>query len=241
VDTTNSTKLKRNSVLVTNEVAADSALSPEQRWQSWAKDHPTNFWVLTRKANELVEDKRWAEAKPVLQKLIEAYPDFVGPDSAYRMLAAANQALGETNAEREVLERFAARDDEAPDAYGRLMELGVVEKDWPSVETNALRYLAVNPLVPPPYRYLAQASKQTKNDKNGIAAYRALLELDPPDLAETHFRLAQLLHQAGDPTARRHVLQALEEAPRYPAALQLLLQINNQSPQANASVPAATH
>jgi hypothetical protein len=35
------------------------------------------------------------------------------------------------------------------------------------------------------------------------------------------------------------VLQALEEAPRYPAALQLLLEINNQSPQANASSPAA--
>jgi hypothetical protein len=65
-----------------------------------------------------------------------------------------------------------------------------------------------------------------------------LLELDPPDLAETHFRLAQLLHRVGDPWARRHVLQALEEAPRYPAALQLLLEINNQSPQANANLPA---
>ena len=136
--------------------------------------------MLTRKANELVEAKRWAEAKPVLQKLIEAYPDYVGPESAYRMLALAHQALGETNLEREVLERFAARDDEAQDAYGRLMELGVVEKDWTAVETNALRYLAVNPLVPPPYRYLAQASEQTKNSKNGIAAYRALLELDHP-------------------------------------------------------------
>jgi tetratricopeptide (TPR) repeat protein len=154
------------------------------------------------------------------------------------MLAAAHHALGETNLEREVLERFAARDDEAQDAYGRLMELGAANKDWPSVETNALRYLAVDPLVPPPYRYLAQSSEQTKNTRHGIAAYRAMLELDPPDLAETHFRLAQLLYLTGDSSARRHVLQALEEAPRYPAALQLLLEINNQSPQANAGAPA---
>jgi len=216
-------------------------LSPEERWQAWAKDHPTNFWVLTRKSNELVEDKHWSEAKPILQQLIDAYPDNVGPDSPYPMLAAAHRALGETNLEREVLQRFAARDDEAPDAYGRLMELGAANKDWPSVETNALRYLAVNPLVPPPYRYLAQASDQTRNSALGISAYRAILELDPPDLAETHFRLAQLLYQNGDPTARRHVLQALEEAPRYPAALKLLLEINNQSPQANTSAPAVRH
>jgi hypothetical protein len=66
-----------------------------------------------------------------------------------------------------------------------------------------------------------------------------LLELDPPDIAETHFRLAELLHTVGDPSARRHVLQALEEAPRYPAALRLLLEINSQSPQANAGAPAS--
>jgi tetratricopeptide (TPR) repeat protein len=228
------------SPISTNELAhAETNLSPEERWQAWAKDHPTNFWVMTRKVSDLVEDKRWSEAKPILQQLVEAYPDYVGPDSAYRMLAAAHHALGETNSEREVLEKFAARDDESPDAYGRLMELGVANKDWRSVETNALRYLAVNPLVPSPYRYLAQASEQTKNAKNGISAYRSLLELDPPDLAETHFRLAQLLHRGGDPTARRHVLQALEEAPRYPAALQLLLEINNRSPQANAGAPEA--
>ena len=229
----------RDSIVATNVAPQPVDISPEERWQAWAKDHPTNFWVMTRKVGDLVEDKRWSEAKPILQQLVEAYPDYVGPDSAYRMLAAAHHALGETNLEREVLEKLAARDDEAPDAYGRLMELGVANKEWPSVETNALRYLAVNPLVPTPYRYLAQASEQTKNAKNGISGYRSLLELDPPDLAETHFRLAQLLHRGGDPSARRHVLQALEEAPRYPAALQLLLEINNQSPQANASAPAA--
>jgi tetratricopeptide (TPR) repeat protein len=240
LDGTNSGPFPRHvPAIPTNELAADSNLSPEERWQAWAKDHPTNYWVMTRKANDLVEEKQWTEAKPILQKLVEAYPDDVGPDSAYRMLAATHHALGETNLEREVLERFAAKDDEAQDAYGRLMELGVADKNWPSVETNALRYLAVNPLVPPPYRFLAQASQQTQNTRHGIAAYRALLELDPPDLAETHFRLAQLLQRTGDPSARRHVLQALEEAPRYPAALQLLLEINNQSPRANAGAPAA--
>ena len=100
---------------------------------------------------------------------------------------------------------------------------------------NALRYLAVNPLTPAPYRFLAQACEELKDAQPAIDTYRSLVELDPTDPAEVHFHLAQLLHGLGDPTARRHVLQALEEAPRYRAALQLLLKINAESPQSKSS------
>jgi tetratricopeptide (TPR) repeat protein len=203
----------------------------EEAWDAWAKDRPTNFWVMTRKAAQLVEDKNWIEAKPLLQKLIEDYPDFIGPESAYRMLAAAHRSLGETNAERQVLARMVEKDDEATDAYARLMELASQTKDWREVARNAERYLAVNPLVAQPHRFLADAAEQLEDDPAGIGAYRALLELDPPDPAEVHFRLARLLHRRGDPAARRHVLQALEEAPRHRAALELLLKINSGSPQ----------
>jgi tetratricopeptide (TPR) repeat protein len=185
---------------------------------------------MTRRAQQLVDDKQWEEAKPLLERLVELYPGFTGPDSAYPMLAAAHRGLGETNAEQQVLARFAEKDDEATDAYLRLMELGTAANDWPAVSQNAQRYLAVNPLVAAPYRFLAQASEQTGETQSGIAAYKALLELDPPNPAEIHFHLAQLLHRAGDGSARRHVLQALEEAPRYREALRLLLEINGDAP-----------
>jgi hypothetical protein len=63
-----------------------------------------------------------------------------------------------------------------------------------------------------------------------------LLVLDPSDPAEAHYRLARLLQQAGDPQAKRHVLQALEEAPRFREAHQLLLQLSAQpaAPRTNA-------
>ena len=212
---------------------------PPEMWETWAKDRPTNFWVMTRKAAQLVDDKNWIEAKPILQKLIEAYPDQIGSDSAYRMLAEAHRGLGDTNAERQVLASFARRDDEAIDAYGRLMELASESKDWGEVATNADRYLAVNPLAASAQRYLADAAEQLHDAASAIEAYRALLELDPPDPAEVHFRLARLLHRRGDPAARRHVLDALEEAPRHRAALELLLEINRASPQTSLGAPAA--
>jgi len=207
------------------------ALNLEESWDAWAKDHPTNFWAMMLRAQEFVENKKWTEARPVLQRLLELYPGFTGQESAYRLLAATHRALGDTNSEKIVLAQFAEKDDEATDAYLRLMDLGTAVEDWPSVRKNGLRYLAVNPLTAAPYRFLAQAAEKTDDTQSAIAAYRALLELDPPDPAEVHFHLAQLLHRSGDPAARRHVLQALEEAPRYRAALRLLWEINSESPQ----------
>jgi tetratricopeptide (TPR) repeat protein len=142
-------------------------------WETWAKDRPTNYWVMTRKAAQLVDDKNWIEAKPILQKLIEAYPDQIGSDSAYRMLAEAHRGLGDTNAERQVLASFARRDDEAIDAYGRLMELASESKDWGEVATNADRYLAViSPMPPSSCTILPRPSRLTAPCSSSIRPTR---------------------------------------------------------------------
>jgi tetratricopeptide (TPR) repeat protein len=94
------------------------------------------------------------------------------------------------------------------------------------VALNAERFLAVNPLVSQPYRYLAQAREALGHPDEAIRAGKTLLLLDPPDPAGAHFQLARLLHRTGDPEARRHLLQALEEAPRFREAHRLLLEMN---------------
>ena len=91
---------------------------------------------------------------------------------------------------------------------------------------NAERSLAVDPLVSTPYAFLARASRHVDDVNHAIKANRALLQLDPPNPAEVHFQLAQALNQSGDPDARRQVLQALEDAPRFRQALQLLLKLH---------------
>jgi tetratricopeptide (TPR) repeat protein len=208
-------------------------------WESWLKAHPTNFYALSGRARELVEQKKWSEAKPILQQLVELCPGFVGAGSAYTLLAEAHRALGETNQEHKVLERFAERDDSTTDAFLRLMELARASQDWNAVLLNARRYRAVNPLVPIPYRFLADAAEKTGDARTAIEACRALLQLDPPDPAEANYRLARLLHGVGDPAAHQHVLQALEEAPRYREALRLLLEMSKQeTASASAGTPA---
>jgi cytochrome c-type biogenesis protein CcmH/NrfG len=133
--------------------------------------------------------------------------------------------------------KAAELDSDLPDIYLRLAEIGMAEKDWDLVFQNARRALAVNPLVPHPHRLLAQSAEAEGHDADAIGANRILLRLDPPDPADTHFRLARLLHKKSDPEAKRQVLQALEEAPRYRDALRLLRDLQGQAAPGNAVAP----
>jgi tetratricopeptide (TPR) repeat protein len=196
----------------------------------WERNHPDNFALLHLRATHLMEDEKWAEACVPLSRLVELYPEQKGADCAYRPLVAALRARQDTAAERSVLVQWAAVDDEAPDAYLRLMELAAAEKDWPTVKLNGERYLRVNPLIAAPYRYLAEAAMASGDVAGAALAWRTLLQLDPADPAEAHYQLAQLLHARGENLeAKRQVLCALEETPRFRAALQLLTEIEHAS------------
>jgi tetratricopeptide (TPR) repeat protein len=194
--------------------------------RQWIADHPDNIRALTALSMLLMQLERWEDAKPVLHRIIELYPDETGPECAAMRLATAHRKLGETEAEREVLARYAALDADGSAAFLRLIEIGTAREDWEAVRTNALRMLAVNPLVPQPHRGLASAARELSHPEEELAAYTALLALQPDDPAELHFQLAQLHDSRGDRSrAKRHALLALESAPRYRAAQSLLLKI----------------
>ena len=206
---------------------------------AWEKKHPDNFSVLRLRAQRAAAEQNWAEARVALERLVELYPRQKGDDAPHRPLVAALHALGDTVAERAALKKWVQVDDEAPDAYLRLMELAAAEKDWPTVTRNAERYLAVNPLVAPPYRYQAQAAAESGDISAAVVAWQTLLQLDVPDAPEAHYRLAGLLHGRGEDTeAHRHVLAALEETPRYRDALRLLVDINRTTREPAALNPA---
>jgi tetratricopeptide (TPR) repeat protein len=193
--------------------------------------HPKSIWTLTQRAKRLLAEQKWEEAKEPSQTLIALYPEHIGRDNPYSLLAQAHRGLNETEQERAVLTRWARLDSEALEAYQRLMELDSAAEDWKAVLRNVERFLAVNPLVPLPYRYLSRATEELGRAPEAIQAYRTLLRLDPPAPADLHYKLARLLHQQHDPSARRHVLQALEEAPRYRDAHRLLLELSRDRTQ----------
>ncbi|MEP6670626.1 MAG: tetratricopeptide repeat protein [Chthoniobacter sp.] len=204
--------------------AADFASA--KRLNDFIAKNPDNFTALTERAKELIEAKKWTEAKAPLQKLIELYPNQHDAGSAYATLAHVHRMLKESEAEIAMLNKLVELNSDAVDAFERLMQIAAERKDWPGVLANADRFAAVNPLSPIPHRFAADAHEALGEKPGAISDYRTLLQLGPSDPAEIHYRLAHLLHSIGDVAAKREVILALEDAPRFRAALQLLLEID---------------
>ena len=217
-----------------------NSLAPELTWErdslpaaaarnsklaaEWLAEHPDNFWGQLALARALATEGKFDDARPVLEKMVRAYPNCAGA-GPYELLSVVYRKLEEPRREREVLEVLARDSADAVDAYLRLAELAAAEKQWTQVMGYAQQYLAVNPLIVAPHRYLAQAAEAAGDVDTAVLAYRTMLLLEPADPAEVHFRLARLLNSRGNPAAYRHVLMALEEAPRYRDAHALLLAI----------------
>jgi tetratricopeptide (TPR) repeat protein len=202
----------------------------EKKLDEWAASRPTNYWILMRGAMRLMGEKHWPEAAEAFKHILELNPEERGSDGPSGMLAQAYREMGDAAAERKELTKLAEIDSAIPDVNARLITLATADKDWKTVAAQARRWLAVNPLVAPPWRALAQASEETKDWNMAASAWSTLLALDPPDPAGVHFNLARVLQQKGDKAARRHVLMALEDNPRHREALRLLLAMEKESP-----------
>ena len=193
---------------------------------AFLKDHPESFEGRKRLAAALVAEGKWPEAKAAIEAERKLYPDYLGEDNAAMLTALVARKTADTAAERAALEDIAARDGNAQSAYLRLIEIEGAAGDWKAVARDATRMLAVNPLVPAPFRSLAEADEKLGDRDGAIAAWKALAILDESDPAGLHFRLARLLKDGGKPDeARREVLKSLEEAPRFLDAHRLLLEL----------------
>jgi predicted Zn-dependent protease len=80
-----------------------------------------------------------------------------------------------------------------------------------------------------------KAAEELKSTDVAISQLNSLLLLQPDDAARFHFRIAEHLKDTAPEKSRRHVLLALEQAPRYRDAHRLLLGI----PGSAASEPTA--
>ena len=211
----------------------------------WNRQHPNSFFGLLGEGRALIAERKFKEALAPLEKAALLHPDYGEPGGPYILEAQAYRELGAARQEKQMLEKHVALNAEAVDARLRLIELATQEKDFDAVQRHAEQVLAVNPLVPAPHRALAQAAEGLGDRPLAIEAMRTLLLLDPLDLADHHYRLATLLRaeqRLGE--ARRHVLMALEEAPRFRDAHRLLLDIVDRmpttAPQGISDAPPAT-
>ena len=198
----------------------------------WLEANPSNIWALNTICANLVEEEKFLEAIPLLERSIRLHPRQRGSGSPYGMLARAHRELGQAEDELAVLEQWAAIEDAATKLYGRLMEIHAERENWEAVDRLAKRFFSANPLSPIGHRFMALTAQQTGNTAATIRPLKRLLLLDPADPVDLHFRLATALAGPSPLEAKRHVLQALEDAPRFRAAQKLLTRLAKPEPPA---------
>ncbi len=204
-------------------VARDAGL---EQWQAWLEQHPNNVPALRQYATRLIAAEQFEEAESVGRTLVDLCPLDYGPSSGHALLAAVYRKLQKTPEELEHLEAIASHSDDDLDTYQRLLDLHQEAGNWPAVAVSAERMLAVNPLIPAPHRLRARAAEELQDAQAAVESYQALLKMDPADPAGLHYQLAHHLQQLQRlDAARRHVLMALEEAPRFQDAHRLLLDL----------------
>jgi len=202
---------------------------PVHELLAWARRHPRHYAGLTRCGELLLTRKHPAEAADMFQRAAGLVPQDTGPRSALAQLAELQQQTGDPE-ERETLEQLIRWDDKAAGALQRLLELNMAGQNWDAVQDHADRLISVRPMLSQSYAALAAAAEHYRRPQQATAALQTLLKLEPADSADLHYRMAVQYHQQHDQEkARRHVLQSLEQAPRYRSALQLLLDLQKNS------------
>jgi tetratricopeptide (TPR) repeat protein len=178
----------------------------------------------------LLREGRLDEAETHLEQALRIFPDHGGPDSPYWLLAQVHRR-------RDDLERAAAAlarlNDLSESNYAALLaQAEVLEELGRPAESAAALDEAVQiwPYDLETHRRLAELHGEVGNHQAAVRERRAVVALDPVDEAEALYLLAVAQRDAGDAAeARRSVLRALEVAPNYEAALELLLELRGGS------------
>jgi tetratricopeptide (TPR) repeat protein len=99
------------------------------------------------------------------------------------------------------------------------------------LESAYQRVVDVDPFDAQAQLGLGQLALKRKDANTALRAFRAALATNPPDRVTVHADLAEAYLATGDAArAKQHTLEALEMAPTYERALDLLLKINESRP-----------
>jgi len=192
----------------------------------WVNEHPDNLPALVKLADQQIAAEQWSSAEKTLRQIIALYPRDTSGGNAHEKLASAYQALNRPRDEATILSEFLNFNGDAVAAGLRLMELARQSQDWPGLARASRHVLAIDPLLRQGHEGAALAAEKLGQPAEAVVSLQRVALLEPDDIADVHYRLARTLLQSGDKErAKRHVLMALEEAPRFRAAQQLLLEL----------------
>ncbi|MFK7890624.1 MAG: tetratricopeptide repeat protein [Granulosicoccus sp.] len=166
----------------------------------------------------------WVSAEALSRDLVRRYPQHISDGNAYVVLATALEQQGHVTESLDVLMQWHDRGGHDPAVLDKLIvDLRANERhDESIIVMESLNW--VNPYGTDVHRWLGEHYLEQNQPQLALREFNALLGMQVDDMAVAHLGKAQaeLLMDNAD-GARREVLYALENAPFYRPAQDLLL------------------
>ena len=203
-----------------------SPVAGVEELRQYVRRHPGDLLARLRLGAGLFQDGLVDEAEEHLREAVRIFPELGGASSPYWYLAQIHRERGELEEAAAMLARLTAISESSYEGLmaqaGVLRELGRVAESAEAMDKAILIW----PYEIEGHQRLAELHEQLGNTEGVVRERGAVVALDPVDRAEALYLLAVAHQSAGDVRqARRTVMGALEIAPNYDDALELLLEL----------------
>jgi tetratricopeptide (TPR) repeat protein len=161
-----------------------------------------------------------------LKRAIELFPYYAGEGNPYGLLADIYESKGEKQEAVSALETLVSHNETNAEAVARLARLKLSLGDKQGA-ADALRLsFYAQPFDPALHKLAGDVYLELGKHSESIQEFRIVVALGPADLASAHYDLARALDASGNRVeAKREVLRALEIAPGFDKAQELLLKL----------------
>ena len=169
-------------------------------------------------------------AEPFLLRARDLFPEYAGADGPYWHLAQLYLERGQSERAERALSAMVAINAEHYESHVALAALRDTSGDKRGAARVLHRAVYINPFEISLHEKLAELHAELGEWEAAARARESVVALGPVDMADAHFRLAEARLRAGERGgARRAVLRALEIAPGFEAAQDLLLEIRSRN------------
>jgi tetratricopeptide (TPR) repeat protein len=191
------------------------------------KSNSEDFFANLQMGTLLRKEGADSEAEVYLKKAQRLFPQYVEAGNPYQLLG---QIYLETQRENEALAEFTGwsrLDGSSRDPLIRAAEIYRKRKDWASAAEMLNLSVYIHPYDLDIQKKLGEAAMESGKWAAAITSYRVLVSSNPPDPAGAHYDLARALLASGrSQEAKRETLRALEIAPTFIKAQELLLKLS---------------
>jgi cellulose synthase operon protein C len=187
------------------------------------------FALRIRAAELLAADGDMAAAATHYIRALELFPYMTGKGNPYEPLAKLLEQKGEPAQAATVLEKLLSKDENNLEALKTLARIRSSLGQRQQALDALLASFYISPFDYKLHTQAGELSVELRNNALALTEFQVALALQPPNVAEANYNVATAYHALGQqPEAKRAVLRALEAAPRYEKAQELLLRIVGQ-------------